>query len=195
MPSSVEQIERNAFYFCKGLQSVVLPEGLTTINNETFYNCESLKNITLPSSLQTIGNYAFRNCDIHEIVLGPVTWVGSSVMYANKNLILVDWRGSAPVGSSAFYNCYKLTTVVLRHETLCALNNTNAFYNCYHFYGTVNTTYNPDGLKDGYIYVPSALVEEYKAATNWSTFADQFRALEDYTVDGTITGELDESKI
>lgn len=47
----------------------------------------------------------------------------------------------------------------------------------------------------GYIYVPRALVDTYKAATNWSTIADQFRALEDYTVDGTITGELDESKI
>ena len=47
----------------------------------------------------------------------------------------------------------------------------------------------------GYIYVPSTLVETYKTATNWSTFANQFRALEDYTVDGTTTGELDESKI
>lgn len=39
------------------------------------------------------------------------------------------------------------------------------------------------------------LVDTYKADTNWSTYAAQFRALEDYTVDGTITGELDESKI
>ena len=34
-----------------------------------------------------------------------------------------------------------------------------------------------------------------QAATNWSTYAAQFRALEDYTVDGTTTGELDETKI
>ena len=47
----------------------------------------------------------------------------------------------------------------------------------------------------GHIYVPRALVEDYKVATNWSNFATQFRALEDYTVDGTITGELDETKI
>ena len=49
--------------------------------------------------------------------------------------------------------------------------------------------------KTGYIYVPRALVDSYKSATNWSTYASQFRALEDYTVDGTIMGELDESKI
>lgn len=32
----------------------------------------------------------------------------------------------------------------------------------------------------GYIYVPSALVDAYKAATNWSTYANQIRAIEDY---------------
>ena len=47
----------------------------------------------------------------------------------------------------------------------------------------------------GYIYVPRAMVDTLKSATNWSTYATQIRALEDYTVDGTITGELDESKI
>jgi hypothetical protein len=32
----------------------------------------------------------------------------------------------------------------------------------------------------GYIYVPAALVDSYKAATNWSTYAEQIRAIEDY---------------
>ena len=39
------------------------------------------------------------------------------------------------------------------------------------------------------------LYEKYRNGTNWSTYAAQFRALEDYTVDGTITGELDPNKI
>ena len=34
-----------------------------------------------------------------------------------------------------------------------------------------------------------------KTASIWSTYASQIRALEDYTVDGTVTGELDPSKI
>lgn len=53
-----------------------------------------------------------------------------------------------------------------------------------------------DSELHGYIYIPRALVGDiYKYAANWSVFAAQFRSLEDYTVDGTITGELDESKI
>ena len=48
----------------------------------------------------------------------------------------------------------------------------DAFTNCYHFTGTVNATYNPDGLKDGRIYVPDDKVEALKSATNWSVYAD-----------------------
>ena len=32
----------------------------------------------------------------------------------------------------------------------------------------------------GYIYVPATLVDTYKAATNWSTYANKIRAIEDY---------------
>ena len=63
------------------------------------------------------------------------------------------------------------------------LSNTSAF----------NST--PITFGTGYIYAPRALVDSYKAATNWSTYADQICALEDYTVDGTTTGALDETKI
>ena len=73
--------------------------------------------------------------------------------------------------------------MIIRSETICTLSNKNAFSGSSVASGT------------GYIYVPKDLVESYKTATNWSTYATQFRALEDYTVDGTITGELDESKI
>ena len=32
----------------------------------------------------------------------------------------------------------------------------------------------------GYIYVPAELVETYKTTSNWETYADQIRAIEDY---------------
>lgn len=49
----------------------------------------------------------------------------------------------------------------------------------------------------GHVYVPSALVSSYQTATNWAALyakqPDLFRALENYTVDGTITGELNQT--
>lgn len=56
-------------------------------------------------------------------------------------------------------------------DTIPSLNS-KAFTDCYHFYGRTNATYNPEGLKDGRIYVPDDKVEELKTATNWSVFAD-----------------------
>jgi hypothetical protein len=84
---------------------------------------------------------------------------------------------------------------------MVTLSQKNALENCYHILGTVDSTYNPNGDKDGYFYVPRALLsdddatKDYRRATNWATYASQFRALEDYTVDGTITGDLDPNKI
>ena len=34
--------------------------------------------------------------------------------------------------------------------------------------------------QDSGIYVPRALVNEYKNATNWTVYADYIRAIEDY---------------
>ena len=86
--------------------------------------------------------------------------------------------------------CYSLTTFIIRSFGNNYSLNSNSFGYCCHLLGTVNTTYNPNGLKDGYIYVPRAMVDTLKSATNWSAYADQIRALEDYTLDGTTNGEL-----
>ena len=82
------------------------------------------------------------------------------------------------ISAYLFYQNYSLTVVILRYtDGVVPLMNTNAFQGCYHFYGTVSAQYNPKGLKDGYIYVPDALVDSYKTATNWSVFADQIKPL------------------
>lgn len=83
----------------------------------------------------------------------------------------------------AFYNCECLTALLLRSETMVNLLESSHFKNT------------PIASGTGYIYVPSSLVATYQADSKWSTYSTQFRALEDYTVDGTITGELDPTKI
>ena len=91
-------------------------------------------------------------------------------------------------------NCYSLKAVVIRSFGTNKTLNTTSFNNCYHILGTTNTTYNPNGDKDGYIYVPRDMIETLSSATNWSTHASQLRALEDYTKDGTTMGEFDNVK-
>lgn len=45
------------------------------------------------------------------------------------------------------------------------------------------------------ILVPREWIETLKSATNWSSHGDYIFAIEDYTIDGTTTGELDESQL
>lgn len=163
-----------AFYSCTALESIDLPN-VYSIAQNCFDYCSALKKLVLPSLTELNGNYQFRYCYGLEMADFPVLGVMST---------------------GTFWGCYSLKAVILRNQNRTVyIPSTDVLTNCYHFHGTVNSTYNPDGLKDGYIYVPAALVDSYKVATNWSKFADQIRAIEDYTVDGTITGDLDESKI
>ena len=84
--------------------------------------------------------------------------------------------------SNMLKNCAALKAFVVRNVGSLSIS-TSAFAGS----GIANGT--------GYIYVPRDEVNTVKAATTWSTYATQIRPLEDYTVDGTTTGALDESKI
>jgi hypothetical protein len=96
----------------------------------------------------------------------------------------IDLPVCTTISGYIFTNATSLTAVILRNPTaLCSLSRVEAFDDTKIAEGT------------GYIYVPRALLEDYKVATNWSALAAQLRAIEDYTVDGTITGEFDQSKI
>ena len=135
------------------------------------------------SSATSIGSYAFYSCSALTTVAFPVaTSIESYAFQFCRSLTTVDFPVATSIGTSAFQNCSELKSLLLRNNKVCTLSNTNTF----------NST--PISSGTGYIYVPSELIEQYKTANNWSTYASQFRALEDYTVDGTITGELDPAK-
>ena len=189
-------VGRNAFYGCESLMSISFPM-LKNVDTEVFNGCKALQELT-PTMLpvvETLGEGVFRSCRALVTVKLPTLRTIASMTFIDCSALkTADFSSLTSIGTSAFLRCGRLTALILRGQTRCSVQN-NSLNNCYHLTGTTNSNYNPDGLKDGYIYVPAALVDSYKTASNWSTYATQFRALEDYTVDGTITGELDESKI
>lgn len=161
-----------------------IPTSITSISGCAFYYSE-IKDIVLHEGITSIGVDSFSHSNIKTIKLpNTLTSIGNYAFYWS-DLVYIDIPDSVQnIGIYAFNCCDSLKVVILRKATNAySLGDTNVFE-----YSSIE-----DGT--GYIYVPSALLESYKTAANWSTFANQFRALEDYTVDGTVTGEFDYSKI
>ncbi len=52
-------ITDHAFYLCRGLTSVTIPNSVTAIGNEAFEGCSGLTSVTIPDSVTAIGNEAF----------------------------------------------------------------------------------------------------------------------------------------
>lgn len=63
IPSQVKYIGEKAFSFCRALQNIdISTTKIKTVENEVFDGCESLESISLPNNITSIGNYAFRGC-------------------------------------------------------------------------------------------------------------------------------------
>lgn len=179
--SSATSIGTYAFQSCTSLTTVDFLVA-TSIGDSAFESCSVLTTVDFPVAT-SIGFRAFHSCTLLTKANFPVvTSIGNSAFYYCTSLTTADFPVATSIGTYAFSYCSVLKSLLLRGNNVCTLSSKNAF----------NST--PIKSGTGYIYVPSALIEQYKAATNWSTYAAQFRALEDYTVDGTITGELDPAK-
>ena len=61
MLQGVTEIKGYAFYGCTSLESITIPNGVTSIGWDTFCNC-GLTEITIPASVKDIGRGAFYNC-------------------------------------------------------------------------------------------------------------------------------------
>lgn len=94
--------------------------------------------------------------------------ISNYMLFACVSLTKVDFLSVTVIGAAAFQASTSLTALILRKTSVCKLENQNAL------------TRTPIADGTGYVYVPAALVDSYKTATNWSVYANQIRAIEDY---------------
>ena len=169
------------FYFCTNLTTIPqLDTSNVTVMSNMFASCYKLTTIPqLNTSNVTNMKYMFETCTnlttIPQFNTSKVTDM-SYMFYKCYKLTKIDITHmnitSTSYSNSFAYNCYSLTKLIIRNMTTIPTLSSSAFSNCYHFTGTTNATYNPQGLKDGRIYVPDDKVDALKTATNWSKYSD-----------------------
>lgn len=70
LPNTINSIAMKAFEECTSLKSINLPQGLAYIGYSAFRGCKSLTTINLPVNLVQIGDYAFEGCtSLKEIII------------------------------------------------------------------------------------------------------------------------------
>jgi hypothetical protein len=91
LPDSVKKIEPLAFADCEKLKNINIPNGIAEIGFSVFSGCRSLENINIPNSVIKIENYAFSGCEeITQIDIPPtVESIGEMAFYDCKNLKIV----------------------------------------------------------------------------------------------------------
>lgn len=153
--------------------------GLTSYSNSSltrllpyaFAVCTTLETLNVPNITQ-LGLDSITSTKLTEFVVTTTTSIrssGAGCMRMNTLLAKVDFKSLKNLGVTFFSGCSALAAFIIRNtDTVPTLASTNAFAST------------PIASGTGYIYVPSVMVESYKAATNWSTYADQIRAIEDY---------------
>lgn len=163
-------IRGQAFANCKNLTRIDLP-------NVVYYgasfciNCTGLESVNLPKLYYCEHNSPqseFSGCtSLRELRLPSYIGSGWHAFWGMTALELLDF-GALRALSTELYNSPKLATLILRYAGMTELLSVAILKDTSIANGT------------GYIYVPRALIEKYKVATNWATYADQFRAIEDY---------------
>ena len=63
IPNSVTSIEETSFKGCRSLKSITIPNSVKSIGDWAFNDCSSLTSITIPSNVTSIGERAFSSCD------------------------------------------------------------------------------------------------------------------------------------
>lgn len=157
------------FASATALETVKLDSVETLIvssQDQQFYACSNLKNVSM-NSLKVVGNASFDGCtSLKQVYFPSLTRAGGNG-FVNSGLETARFPVLSTIGTNAFRSS-KLATLILEGSAMVTLDNISAFTNT------------PIANGTGYIYVPQSLIEEYKVATNWVTYANQFRAIEDY---------------
>ena len=152
IPEGVTAMSPMAFYDCKGLTGITIPEGVTSIGfggcsnliqvtipksvtslgHGAFFGCSSLSEVTIPETVMQIGKHAFYGCSSLEsiIIPGSVTHIEDETFSSCKGLKTVIFsEGVESIGKNEFFLCDSLKDIYFP-ASLNKIGRNNYFFRC-----------------------------------------------------------------
>lgn len=183
LPNNITKIGNSAFHTDYSLRFIAVPRG-ANVDNSAFTNCFALSGLSLPATISAIPNYMMNSCFIVGFVATPgnLQSLGIAAYQNNYSKKAIDLPASlTAIPASLCFNCYSLAQVIVPSGVASIA--ASAFQGCsgvkfYDFteHTAVPTLANANAFTgiaaDCEIRVPASLADSWKAATNWSTYAD-----------------------
>ena len=160
IPSSITSLQDAFARGCTYLNYVII-EGNISIGTNAFYSCNALNKLEISGKITNLGGVAFYKCIVLDAINleQNISDIGSRTFYYNANLKSLRFKGNvSSIAAEAFFSCFNIKEYDFSECTVVpTLANVNAFSGI-------------NGLCK--IKVPKSLESEWKAATNWSTYAN-----------------------
>lgn len=109
-------IDYDQFNSLQSLESVVIPDGVTSIRDNAFLNCQKLSSVTISNTVKTIEYQVFQNCyKLTSIVIpDSVTSIGGGCFQRCLELSNVTMgNGVTTIKHDTFDGCSKLTSIII----------------------------------------------------------------------------------
>lgn len=167
IPNTVTSIGKECFYYCYSLKSMVYPV-VNYINQSTFYGCKSLESIIIPSGVRYTSNTCFWGCRSLDYVVIPgtissITKNSFQQCTGLKGVTLLD--GITSIGQYSFDVCGLEKIVIPASVTSIS---SYAFQNNYHLKTVI---FEASTYIDASTFRACYYIEEFKVIGNIPSFS------------------------